>query len=546
MPNQDLLNYIQKKLGTGSSTEEIKTILLDHGWQESLVEEAFNYLNLYASPKIETLSESIETFPKIEEIKKYEPAPVIEKEPPQEEKPKAEFLNQTIKPSRKKPIAIILVILILIIGGICFAYYYSKEPLLVLAKTLDATQNVKSMETESELKITLDDVLLNALEPGGQNMPIEKEYNIKSNFGFDYSDITNIKIKESVSLLDDNINAEFSFINRALYGKINKLDIDTAQYGYPMDQTVKDQFIGKWIKITDLTKDALYSDLEDSVQKGEVTKIETIALIKNHPKIIKTVKRLSSEKISGVATHHYKLEVDKNEIVNALAEYATSKSGEQAQTEEINALKENLNKYVSINNFEIWIGKKDNLVYKIALDVELKGLATEEEATTAGSVRFQLTTSAYNHNKILAISEPQESIGIEEFMMSFMASQLQSTELNAKDASIKANMDQLRSIAEIYKTNNHQYSNKIINNTGCNKSLAKTFLENSTGGYELCETIQNYSPNPFIIKINNLKDSLAKYCIQKTLNTGQAWCIDYTGYTGSEGNCDAINLDCKK
>ena len=556
MPNQDLLNYIQKKLEKGSSTKEIKEILLNSGWKEELINESFILLGIDDSPKIETspkpieaspeiktLLESIEASPETEESQKYEPFPAIKKEPFQ---PKPEFLKETPKHSRKRPIIIISIILLLIIGGIGFAYYYSKEPLLVLSRALDATEDIKSMETESELKITIDDVLYNALEPGGNNIPIEQEYNIKSNLAFDYSDINNIKIRETISLLNDNVNAELSFVNKVLYGKINNLNIDTAQYGYPIDQTIKDQFTNKWIKIIDSSENGLYSELENNVQEGETTKIETLTLIKNHPKIIKTIKRLPSEKISEVATNHYKIEIDKNEIANALAEYATSKTGEQAQAEEINALKENLNKYVSINNFEIWIGKKDNFVYKITLDVEISGLATEEEAGTAGSVRFQLTTSAFNQNKPLTISEPQETTSVEELMTALMVSQLQSSELNAKDASIKSNMDQLRSIAETYKTTNKQYSSKIINNTKCNSSLVKTFLETSTGKYVLCENIQSYSPGAFNIRINSLKDTAAKYCIQKVLNSGQTWCIDYTGYEGYEANCDSVNLDCKK
>jgi hypothetical protein len=572
MPNQDLLNYIQKKLEKGSSMEEIKGILLGHGWQEELVDEAFIYLRLNTTPdKIETptpLTEEINSLlqeTNLTETKIESPAPEVtpENEEPitsspqhettpiinevkietsKYEKPKIEFLKEIVKPSPKNRLIIIFVILLLIIGGISFGYYYSKEPLLVLSKAIDTTQNIKSIETENQLKITLDDVLLQEMNQNS-SIAMEKEYTINTNIAFDYLDVENIKLKQVVSVLNDSLNAEISFVNKVLYGKINKIDIDSTKYGLPVHQTIKDHFINKWVKITDLSKDDLYSNLKTNIQKVTQSKTEIMALVKNHPQIIKTIKRMPSEKIAGIDTHHYKIEIDKNNVVDALVEYATSKTGEQTQAEEINSLKENFDRYVSINNFEIWIGKKDNLIYKSLLDVEIKGLTASEETTTSGSVNIQLTTNTYNHNLPLAISEPQEYINVEELMMALVSSRPESY---TKDALIKTSMDQIRSTAETYRTNNSQYSNKIINNTQCNITLAKTFLENSTGGYALCETIQSNSSGAFNIRINNLKGADAKYCIQKALNSNQTWCIDSTGYAGYETNCDSVSFDCKK
>jgi hypothetical protein len=562
MPNQDLLNYIQKKLERGSSMEEIKGILLGHGWQEELIDEAFIFLRLNTSPeKIEAptpLAEEIkpliqETITSTEKTKPnesdWETFPTLEKifseklKTPQHEKPKAELLKETTKPSKKKLFAIIFIILLLIISGVSFAYYYSKEPLLVLSKTLDTAQTIKSMETESELKITIDDILLQEMNKDS-DIEIDKEYTIKTNIAFDYLDIENIKSKETISALNDSVGAEIAFVNKIIYGRINKFDLDSTKYGLPIDQTIKDQFINKWIKITDLSKDNLYDEIKKNIQEAETTKIEITTLVKNHPNIIKSIKRLPGEKISGVNTHHYKIEIDTNEVIDAITEYSISKTGEQPEAEEINKLKQDINKYFSLNNYEIWIGKNDNFVYRVLLDLEIKGLGTEEEATTAGSVRFQLTSNMYNHNKPLTVSEPQEYINIEDLMMGLMSFGLGEASNSAKDAKIKADLDQMRSAAEIYKVYNDRYSSVNINSTTCD--VAQTFVATNTDGDKACDDAFSQLPSGLLIRINNAKDSGAKYCIQKSLNTGGVFCVDYAGYAGSEGYCDSKNLDCKK
>ncbi|GMX58920.1 MAG: hypothetical protein MCSN_5740 [Candidatus Microsyncoccus archaeolyticus] len=505
MINQDLINYIQKKLESSSTKEEIKEILLQNGWKEEKINEAFMFL------KLNELEERIE--PQITITKKMNSSkPSILDFP--------ELPSVPTKQKRKNPIPLIIILLIL--AGTVFAYYYLKEPLLIFSKAIDKTTEIKSLETNNELNIIIDDELLNQLKQD-YNAEIKKEYILNYGLSFDFIDSQNIKAKSNISFDNNSINADFAVLNNALYGIINNFNIDSSSFGFPQEQA--QLFLNRWIKMPLNINPVLTQEYQTEYKN-------IVEIIKKHPQLIKNISRLPGEK----NIVHYKLEINKNELINILNNYAASQ-GKQIPEEESNRIKEAL-KYFDINNFEIWINKKDNYITKIAIDVKINNLSLIETETKTGGIRIQYAISIYNHNNPLNFSEPENYINLEDLI-------ILNSESFAKDSYIKAELDQLRSIAETYKAKNNQYSNKIVNNIECNKSLAKTFLENSTGGYEICEQIQNNSSGNLKIMINNLKGENAKYCIQKTLNNKQSWCIDSAGFVGYEEYCDSINFDCK-
>jgi len=118
----------------------------------------------------------------------------------------------------------------------------------------------------------------------------------------------------------------------------------------------------------------------------------------------------------------------------------------------------------------------------------------------------------------------------------------------AKDARIKAAMDQFRSNAEIYKLTNGNYGASINmdamdGKTGC-ISVPNSMIAKGTDGNELCEDIQSQGSGEFRIYSN-----AAAYCIQKTLpgKPETKWCIDSKGNIGSTyTECNLVNFSCKE
>jgi hypothetical protein len=506
MITQELLDYIQKKLEKGSSKEEIKGILLGHGWQEKIVEEAFDTISKKSvspekNPKEELPSEPKITteVPLIEEpfLKPTNQEITIETMPTETplKKSFSEPIKEFKKPLKRK--CFVFIILILLISSIAYAYYYAKEPLFVTSKMLDKTLEIKSFEIENDLKVTIDDSVINNYYQNN-NIILEKEYDIKSYISFDF--INDIKGKADVSLFENNIDLGINLINNNLYGKINKIDYNFEKYDFTLDEEAKQNLINKWVSL---------GQLIISSEEIENNKKQIIELIKTHPKLINKIQRLSQEKND----YHYKLEINKDELNNIIKEYTNE---------------EQVFSSLEINNFEIWIDKKEKHLSKIYLDLEVE------------KIHFQYNAIITNHNTSLNISETQEFLDADSFLNLIFLAYKPTT-----NAIIKEYMQQIKFIADTYKTNNNQYSNKYIDNTACNKYLAKTFLELSTGGYALCEELQNISINPLIIRINNLKGDEAKYCIQKSLDNGNSWCIDSTGFMGYAEGCDNLNFDCK-
>lgn len=111
----------------------------------------------------------------------------------------------------------------------------------------------------------------------------------------------------------------------------------------------------------------------------------------------------------------------------------------------------------------------------------------------------------------------------------------------ARDARIKSALDQLRAQAEIYKSINSTYGADTNNGTTCD--IGSTFLATGTEGDKLCDDIQLQNPTDGTLVVRILSGESGKYCIQKTLNSGTYWCVDYTGYSGPLNGCTS-NYTC--
>ena len=114
----------------------------------------------------------------------------------------------------------------------------------------------------------------------------------------------------------------------------------------------------------------------------------------------------------------------------------------------------------------------------------------------------------------------------------------------AKDARIKAAMDQLRSTAEIYKLNSATgvYSTADIPAvTACPAAGATSFISGADGA-ALCADIVSQG-GTVVISVNN-STSTPKYCVEAALPGGTTWCVDSTGTVGTTAECEAVNYNC--
>jgi prepilin-type N-terminal cleavage/methylation domain-containing protein len=109
----------------------------------------------------------------------------------------------------------------------------------------------------------------------------------------------------------------------------------------------------------------------------------------------------------------------------------------------------------------------------------------------------------------------------------------------AKDARIKAAMDQFRSSAEILNLTTGSYGTAVAL-TACGAGSAGTILPSSTAEtMVLCNDIQSQGTGALMIAATT-----TAWCIEKVLPGGTTWCLDSGGTVGSYTLCASGVYSC--
>ncbi len=133
-------------------------------------------------------------------------------------------------------------------------------------------------------------------------------------------------------------------------------------------------------------------------------------------------------------------------------------------------------------------------------------------------------------------------------LVGFILLETSSTGTAAKDARIKAAIEQFRSSAENYKTEKGNYG-IALSLSSC-IATDSSLIAKGSDGLALCNDIQSQGKGDLILNVNSFGTA---YCIQKTLLGGSTWCLDSTSIVGCVGEtncnygmkgCDTIDYNC--
>ena len=178
----------------------------------------------------------------------------------------------------------------------------------------------------------------------------------------------------------------------------------------------------QWIKIDEeYLKE--YPDEDEEMMK----KLEELFKGKE---FLEIEKKLPDEKINGINNYHYLISLDKTELreiipevlkismeSNLGSEYLSESEKEKTLEEASNNINEFLDKIGDIN-FEVWIGKKDKLLYRLKTEKEIDISKFYDEESLGqgleGSINIKLELNLSDFNQEMNIEAPKEFKSINE------------------------------------------------------------------------------------------------------------------------------------
>ena len=324
----------------------------------------------------------------------------------------------------KKIILIVGVVLISTIGVGAFSYFQGELPFSVSDEDVFSTM-IENM-SKNKTWHSKTDITINA-EAGGEKSSIL--FNIEEDT--DKTNTENVKsdIKINAELGMEGMSFSLGVNIKALGPKDIYLKITTipalpflGMLGINLDE-LKDQ----WIKI-----DQEY--LGDITTEGneEIIKQLTELLIGKEFLIVK--ERFTNEEINNLNCYHYLISLNKNELVKIIPEifdiiirnnsslgYLSETEKEQTLNEAITNFNGFLDKIGDID-FEVWIGKKDKLLYQLSGEKEINTSEIYGEETY-GNIDIGFKMNFFKFNQEININAPEEFKSLDEVFPTEMFSE---------------------------------------------------------------------------------------------------------------------------
>jgi hypothetical protein len=387
MSDQKILDYIRAERQRGLDDAVIKNELLKAGWRVSDVESAFRTLpfELKIPNQPLTAADLATTDLKLS--------------------PTATALQSSgISKSKKLLFALVAVLVIVLAGGgVTFGYYYFFSPFAILNKTLTKMTEIKTFEYSMEMTNT-------------DTAQKYDNFTLKSSGVEDISDFDNTKssITLSGTSADDadfanpiGFQLDYRNIGHNIYMKLDKLD-GLEDLAAPI--------INRWIQfdLNPLKKEyGLDQQKDKALNSKELAKVSAEQRDKlkealKADKVFEFSDKFASEEINGVDTHHYKITLNKEGFLKFYTDAAKILFDRSFSDDDIKDMRNDL-LVIGKANVEIWVGKKDSLLYKMIGTSQI--IDSKTSKATGGST---LTLNFKNYNKSVSVSAPTDTISFEE------------------------------------------------------------------------------------------------------------------------------------
>jgi len=497
MAEQQLVDYIKKAKDAGQADSQSRDLLYKSGWTEAEVNDAFAVL---IQPQAQPAPQP-EPEPVSQPESQMQPVAVQEPEIQPQQQPEPQMAQQNVIHTRRGSHLVLKLIMVLIIlvvvggAGYFVAGQYINIPWnpflpstqTVFGNMLANMKSVKYFHTTAGLEVDATDS--NKVSQGKLVLTLAGDS--------DATDANNLKTSAAVNagltlpasaLPVASVNVKIVSIGGVLYAQANSLTVPPSYSYLGLDAS---QITGKWLEIY------------QGFATGNLTPTGNI---------FSNVKQLSDQVVSGQDAYHYSATVS-NANLQALINKITVQP----------AVKDYVNTLGDVN-MEIWIGKKDYMLYGIKIDKAvslgnvLQGIGIGAPgANLQAEVILNITNSDFN--KPVSVQAPVGAQKIEDVMHA---------------QKIKADLNQINSLAQSYFLVNKSYYSI------CSKTLINGSLK--TYGSQLAFAGNDIS-NQGVKKLICLS-GISSYCLSAQLADDSWVCIGKTGTIGSL-QCNSFKMVCE-
>lgn len=309
-------------------------------------------------------------------------------------------------------------------------------------------------------------------------------------------DLNNQKFQLALSLNEFGARVDAKSIGKELYVKLSELpkasDSDEVSF---IDFFNLGVFSNQWVKISteeieqNFGVQGLTEKVEHQQQAAELTdeQMEQIEKLSKEIKWFEIKEVLGKEMIGEEKVYHYQISL----LKEGIREYITRLNAitHQFTDDQLKYFQDGLDE-IKETSLDLWIGKSDSWLYKVVAQAEGNG----------EKVKVELKLS--KHNQPIEISAPENYKTLDELI---------EKRKKARDVAIKARLEQMRLVAELYYESN-DYSYLGFEKMEDTQRVFAVIQENNGGNVPV---VYNKS-DAFCVYSNLATDENTYYCVDST------------------------------
>jgi len=348
----------------------------------------------------------------------------------------------TPQPKKSWLWVLLLVVVLLIGGGLAWAFlmpggfFYPAEKLLFRSNQKLNTLNSYGVSASLFVKMTGNGAKTNHTSQSNQTGfgltvqlqgafqkpdKVSGEMNVKGSLS-ELSNLLPLSSSESISLQ----GIKFIIIGQKAYYQLSKEFFAELGELSPEDQALVRAITGKWVEVEIKTTNP--STVDQSLT--------------NLSKVIKSIKRLNNETVANVPVYHLRVVLDKDRLMNELQKLGA-----------ITAEEKNFIRFGQDLQFDYFIGKKDLLPYKLKSGGKLSVLEGGSQTTVELDLEVQL-----DYKKPVKIeAPPADQVVKASEIESILWGDAAQAAMKARDAKRKQDLSQIKAALELYKNDHDSY-----------------------------------------------------------------------------------------